>query len=155
MIARSAVARHSRLIRVVAVAGVGGLACFGLMGVSAAQTVRPAPLHPRVWIKARASGALDCNGMSPVQASAQAAKACTDIRGILGVHNKWVDDGRFYDNGRYIGHDEPDTRYLSGISGSGNNITWHETLGQDPAGLPTVKSPGHDRTHYAELTIAP
>jgi hypothetical protein len=155
MIARSAVARHSRLIRVVAVAGVGGLACFGLTSVSAAQTIRPAPLHPRVWIKARSSGGLDCNGMSPVQAPAQAAKACTDIRGILGVHSKWMDDGRFYDNGRYIGHDEPDTRYLSGINGSGNNITWHETLGQDPAGLPTVKSPGHDRTHYAELTVAP
>jgi hypothetical protein len=155
MIARSAVARHSRLVRVVAVAGVGGLACFGLTSVSAAQTVRPAPVHHRVWIKARASGGLDCNGFSPVQRPAQDAKACTDVRGILGVHNKWVDDGRFYDNGHYIGHDEPDTRYLSGIKGSGNNITWHETLGQDPAGLPTVKSPGHDRTHYAELTIAP
>src|SRR5262249_57953654 len=122
------------------------LACFGGAGASAARTARPAPLHPRVWVKARAGGALDCNGMSPVQAPAQAAKACTDVRGVLGIRNKWMDDGRFFDNGRYIGHDEPDTRYLSGISGSGSNITWHETLGQDPAGPPTGKSPRPEPT---------
>jgi hypothetical protein len=155
MIARSAVARHSRLVRVVAVAGVGGLACFGLTNVSAAQRPTTAHKAARVWIKPHAAGSLDCNGMSPVQRPVSAAKGCTDIHGALGIHSKFVDDGRFYDNGRYIGHDEPDTRFLSAIHGSGNNVVWHETLGLDPAGLPTVKSPGHDRNHYAELTVAP
>jgi hypothetical protein len=32
---------------------------------------------------------------------------------------------------------------------------WHETLGTDPAAAPTVKTPGHDTTHYVELTVAP
>jgi hypothetical protein len=155
MIARSAVARHSRLVRVVAVAGVGGLACFGLTNVSAAQRPTTAHKAARVWIKPHAAGSLDCNGMSPVQRPVSAAKGCTDIHGALGIHSKFVDDGRFYDNGRYIGHDEPDARFLSAIHGSGNNVVWHETLGLDPAGLPTVKSPGHDRNHYAELTVAP
>jgi hypothetical protein len=32
--------------------------------------------------------------------------ACTDIRGMNG-------HPRFYDNGHYIGHDEPSTRFIS------------------------------------------
>ena len=68
-------------------------------------------------------------------------------RGIAGVHNKNIGDGRFYDNGRYIGHDEPDVRFLSSAKGSGNNVVFHETLGSDPGRLPTVKTPGSDITH--------
>jgi len=154
MIARSAVAGRSRLMRVVSVAGVGGLACFALTSVSAAQTAGTGHQAARVWVKPHAAGGLDCNGMSPVQRPVSAANVCTDIRGGVGVHSKWVEDGRFYDNGRYIGHDEPNTRFLSAVHGSGSNVTWHETLGLDPAGLPIVKTPGHDRTHYVELTPA-
>ena len=142
-------------MRAVAVAGAGALACFGLTAVSAASAARPAHAPARVWIKASRVGELDCNGMSPIQRLAQAAKACTDIRGMYGVHNKNTWDGRFYDNGRYIGHDEPDLRFLSSVPGSGNNVTWHETLGTDPAAAPTVSKPGHDVNHWAELTSAP
>jgi hypothetical protein len=156
MIALSAAARGSVLLRVMTVAGVGGLACFGLLGVSAAQTVAPAHAAARPWIKPhRGAGDLDCNGVSPIQKTVLAAKACTDIRGAIGIHNKNTWGGRFYDNGRYIGHDEPDTRFLSSVHGSGDNITWNETLGSDPARLPTVKHPGRDVNHWAELTIAP
>jgi hypothetical protein len=108
-----------------------------------------------VWSKPSRVGGLDCNGMSPVQHLAQAAKACTDIRGMYGVHNKNTWGGRFYDNGRYIGHDEPDLRFLSAVKGSGNNVTWNETLGTDPAAAPTVSKPGHDVNHWLELTAAP
>jgi hypothetical protein len=139
---------------VVAAAGASAMVSFGLTGISAAQVV-PAHTSARVWVKPHAAGNLDCNGMSPVQRTLLLAKVCTDIRGALGAHSKFTDDGRFYDNGRYIGHDEPDTRFLSSVRGSGNNVTWHETLGVDPAGLPTVKTPGRDRTHTVELTIAP
>jgi hypothetical protein len=155
MIERSAATGRSRFLRAVAVAGAGALACFGLTAVSAASTAKPAHAPARVWIKPQRVGGLDCNGMSPVQRLAQAAKACTDIRGMLGVHNKNTWGGRFYDNGRYIGHDEPDLRFLSSVKGSGNNVTWHETLGSDPAAAPTVKRPGHDVNHWAELTVAP
>src|SRR5215467_7715316 len=158
MVVRSA-GRTSRIMRVVTVGGAAAVACFGLVGVSAAQTVRPTPSHSaayRVWVKPHTSvGNLDCNGMSTRQKTLLVSSACTDIRGISKVHNKWMDDGHFFDNGRYIGHDEPDTRYLSSRPGSGNNVTWHETLGTDPAAAPTVSKPGHDVNHWLELTSAP
>jgi hypothetical protein len=143
---------------VVTVAGVGALAAFGVFGGAAAQTVKPQTggslLTGHVWVKPRAIGGLDCNGMSPVQKTVN-TKVCTDIRGMYGVDNKFTWGGRFYDNGRYIGHDEPIVRFLSARNGSGNNVVWHETLSTDPAKAPTVKTPGHDRTHYVELSIAP
>ena len=58
-----------------------------------------------------ARGALDCNGWSKIQQTIKSTGACTDVRGFAGVHNANNWDGRFYDNGHYIGHDEPD-RYL-------------------------------------------
>ena len=73
--------------------------------------------------------------------------ACSDPRGY--------DGGRFYDNGHYIGHDEPIVRFLSDRPGSGNSTTWTETLPRDPHAAPTVKTPGSDVTHWFELSIAP
>ena len=92
--------------------------------------------------------------MSPVQKTLN-IKVCTDIKGIYGIHSKWTWGGHFYDNGRYIGHDEPMVRFLSARSGSGNNVVWNETLGTDPAAAPTVQTPGHDVNHFVELTLAP
>jgi hypothetical protein len=145
---------------VVTLAAAGGLACFGLVSASASvhTTYKPepggSPLTGHMWVTPHAVGGLDCNGMSPVQKTV-GGRVCTDIKGMYGVNNKWTWGGRFYDNGRYIGHDEPFIRVLSRRGGSGNNIVWRETLGKDPAQLPTVKTPGHDRTHFFELTIAP
>src|SRR5690348_11758828 len=59
-----------------------------------------------------ARGALDCNGFSAIQQPIKSSGACTDVRGFVNVHNQNVDDGRFYDNGHYIGHDEPDLTFL-------------------------------------------
>ena len=73
---------------------------------------------------------------------------CADVR------NTYT-RSRFYDNGWYIGHDEPSIRFLSSAPGSGDNVTYDETLGTDPAKSPTVKHPGTDVTHYFELTPAP
>ncbi len=92
-------------------------------------------------------GALDCNGLSRIQKSVKVTGVCADPRGY--------DGGRFYDNGRYIGHDEPTIQFMSNAPGSGNNVTWTETLGKDPAAMPTVGHPGKDVTNYFELTIAP
>ena len=47
---------------------------------------------------------------------------CTDIRGDNQVSNNNTWNGRFYDNGHYIGHDEPDINFLSSQPGSGNNV---------------------------------
>jgi hypothetical protein len=95
-------------------------------------------------------GLLDCNGLSPMQQAARVSLACSDPRSIY--------EGKathFYDNGRYIGHDEPIIRFLSKRPGSGNDITWIETLPRDPKQLPTVANPGSDVTHWFELSIAP
>ena len=97
-------------------------------------------------------GELDCNGDSPVQKSMR-LMLCTDIRGIPGNPNVW--DHRFYDNGVYIGHDEPDLTFLSRKAGSGNNVTWTETLGADPKGPYGTSNPGKDKSAWFELTPAP
>jgi hypothetical protein len=100
------------------------------------------------------TGELDCNAFSPVQKSVR-PMTCTDIKGVLGVDNKNTWGGKFYDNGHYIGHDEPDATFQSSAAGSGNNITWDETLGADPSAAPTDAHPGTDVSHWFELTPAP
>jgi hypothetical protein len=95
----------------------------------------------------KATGELDCNGFSPAQKEVRASE-CTDIRGIQGVDNSNTWGGKFYDNGVYIGHDEPDTTFLSSAPGSGNNVSWNLNIGRDPAALPTDVSPGHDISHW-------
>jgi hypothetical protein len=105
--------------------------------------------------KLAATGALDCNGWSKVQSTIKSSGACTDIRGFAGVTNANNWDGRFYDNGHYIGHDEPDLTFLSDRPGSGGDVTWKETLPHDPIASPTVSTPGSDVTHWFELSVAP
>lgn len=102
-----------------------------------------------------AYGELDCNGMSPIQKPLKAGMLCTDIRGFAGVNNSNNWNNRFYDNGRYIGHDEPDVTFNSNAPGSGSNVTWDETLGKDPSALPTTNNPGHDVNHWFQLSPAP
>ena len=99
-------------------------------------------------------GEFDCNGFSPVETPAH-AQLCTDVRGILGVDNANTWGGRFFDNGHYIGHDEPDMTFLSGLKGSGNNVTWTETLPQDPSAAPTASTPGQNVADWFELSPAP
>jgi hypothetical protein len=100
-----------------------------------------------------ARGELDCNGFSKVQKPLKAME-CTDIRGAKKA-TPWTWNGRFYDNGHYIGHDEPDTTFTSSAPGSGNNVSWTITLGRDPKAAPTVVSPGHDVSHWFELGSVP
>ena len=102
-----------------------------------------------------ATGELDCNGQSPAQHAVRNSMPCTDIRGFNNEANQNTWDGRFYDNGEYIGHDEPDMTFLSGRHGSGNDVTWTETLPHDPSAAPTVSHPGTDVAHWFELSVAP
>ncbi|HET8978803.1 MAG TPA: hypothetical protein VFN87_11640 [Solirubrobacteraceae bacterium] len=102
-----------------------------------------------------ARGELDCNGVSTVQKPVRQSMNCTDIRGVAGVDNANVWNSRFYDNGTYIGHDEPDMTFLSSRPGTGNNVTWTERIPSDPSALPTSTNPGHDVTHWFELSPAP
>jgi hypothetical protein len=111
-------------------------------------TANAAPMAPH-GVRPNATGELDCNGHSPIQKAVSRSLICTDIRGIVGHYH------RFLDNGHYIGHDEPSTRFISNRPGSGNNVTFTERLPMDPTAMPTVNNPGHDVTHWFELSIAP
>jgi hypothetical protein len=67
-----------------------------------------------------AVGNLDCNGDSAIQKPLRPQQACTDLQGY--------DGGRGYDNGKYVGHDEPSVQFISSAAGSGNNLQWEITL---------------------------
>jgi hypothetical protein len=108
---------------------------------------RPVPHHATAGATPSKLGELDCNGLSPIQHSVKPDLPCADLRG--------PDGGRFVEHGRYIGHDEPSVRFLSSRRGSGNNFSITENLPVEPTALPTVRNPGHDVTHWFELTIAP
>ncbi|MGH2890989.1 MAG: hypothetical protein ACRDNJ_15325, partial [Solirubrobacteraceae bacterium] len=99
-------------------------------------------------------GELDCNGHSTIQQAVKLTFACSDIRGFDNEWNANTWNGRFYDNGNYIGHDEPDISFLSSSRGSGNDVTYTTTLPRDPRLAPTDTDPGHDVAHSFQLTPA-
>jgi hypothetical protein len=145
---RPVIRRRSRLV------GVGMTLALSavLFGVSANTQVQAAAKTGP--LTASKTGELDCNADSPIQTSVR-EMTCTDIKGILGVNNKNTWGGKFYDNGHYIGHDEPDATFESTRPGSGNDITWTETIGADPSAAPTDATPGTDVSHWFELSPAP
>jgi hypothetical protein len=65
-------------------------------------------------------GGLDCNGHSLVQKPLRPQDACTDFFD--------ADGDRGYDNGHYVGHDEPSIGFISTVPHSGNNVQWEFTL---------------------------
>jgi hypothetical protein len=145
----------------VALAATLALLAFVLPGaVLASSHAKGRAKHATVHHKAKAfkipkRGFLDCNGFSRRQRAIKHSLACADIGGKPGISNDWVWNSRFHDNGHYIGHDEPDMTFLSSAPGSGNDVSWSETLPRDPSALPTVAHPGSDVTHWFELSIAP
>jgi hypothetical protein len=143
---RSARSRSPRHRRLITGAGIAVLLASGVLGAGPVSSVTSA--------KVSSLGEMDCNGFSPVQ-KPFAKMYCTDIRGLAGIDNANTWGGRFYDNGVYIGHDEPDATFLSNRPASGNDVTWTETLGTDPKDAPTVETPGSDVTHWFELSPAP
>jgi hypothetical protein len=66
-------------------------------------------------------GNLDCNGYSAIQKPLKRGLPCTDFFNVDGYQ-------RGYDNGRYIGHDEPSIGFISTAAHSGNNLQWDITL---------------------------
>jgi hypothetical protein len=139
---------HARTARVGFV-GACMLVVVVLLAAAGSALASPGPLTPN------AIGGLDCNGDSALQVTVHRSALCTDIRGFAGVDNANNWNARFYDNGVYIGHDEPDMTFLSNRPGSGGDVTWAGRLPREPGGLPTVTSPGHDTVHTFEDTPAP
>ena len=100
---------------------------FLVLAAALAAAVFVVPASAGAGVRPHSVGLLDCNGRSPVQKSVRVSLACSDPRSIY--------DGKsvhFFDNGQYIGHDEPIIRFLSKRHGSGNDVTWIERLPRDP-----------------------
>ena len=76
-------------------------------------------------------GNLDCNGYSQIQQSLKTPLVCADFIADY--------DQRGYDNGHYIGHDEPSIGFISTASHSGNNVQWEFTLPRERP-LPATQS---------------
>jgi len=156
--------RRTAMNALVALGMAAGIGLVGMASGAVATTASAAtPTHlvamPHATSIPKAAaiparGEFDCNGDSPVETAARPS-LCTDIRGLAGVDNANEWGNRFYDNGTYIGHDEPDMTFLSGRAGSGNNVKWNETLPVDPSAAPTVTNPGSDVSHFYELSPAP
>ena len=80
---------------------------------------------------------------------------CADIRGFSGVDNANTWGGKFYDNGVYIGHDEPDDDFVSSRPGSGGDVNWTIRSGGTRRRRRPPAAPGKDVSHWFELTPAP
>jgi len=133
--------RLRRLARLVALGGVL------VLPLGAAAPVN-APVAS-AGVKPNAVNMLDCNGWSsqyePVRESMR--MLCVD------PYFKTANGAtRAYDNGWYIGHDEPSVKFMSAAHGSGNHMTYFMQLGVDPKAKPT---PSGSVTDYAELSPAP
>ena len=140
-----------RWARLCALAGsliiiIGTVAASGL-SASAASTRTAASASK--GIAPKSTSMMDCNGHSPKyhEVRQDMVGGCTDPRGT------W--NGRFVDNGTYVGHDEPSIKFISSAPGSGNNMTYVNRLGVDPKGKPTVSPNGKTVSDYAELSPAP
>lgn len=73
-----------------------------------------------------AGGGLDCNGHSSISVNPKANLICADRRASNG--------GRFWDNGHYVGHDEPSIQWFSSATNSANSMAWVVVLpSADPA----------------------
>ena len=66
------------------------------------------------------AGNLDCNGFSKIQAPLRPQMTCADFTSEYGQ--------RGYDNGHYVGHDEPSIGFYSTVPHSGNSVQWDITL---------------------------
>jgi hypothetical protein len=76
-------------------------------------------------------GNLDCNGYSKIQKPLRQRDSCTDFRSPYGQ--------RGFDNGHYVGHDEPSIGFNSTVPRSGNDVQWEFTLPRERP-LPATQS---------------
>jgi hypothetical protein len=122
---------------------------LALAGSAAATHTRAVAHHAAGVIVPQKTNMLDCNNFSPKYKSAAPSMRahCTDpARRYLGKYS------RFYENGHYIGHDEPSVKFISSLAGSGNTMTYGMRLPHDPKKAATSTG---SVTKYGELSVAP
>lgn len=141
---------RGRLVALLATAAVMGGVAFATSSIALGSAkpqvtgVAPNPVNE-----------LDCNGFSSKYKSVKPdlGGLCTDPLSPSGVWGKTA--GRFYDNGHYIGHDEPSVKFISTQPGSASNMTYYVKLSTDPRATPTANPGPNNTTAYAELSPAP
>ena len=99
---------------------LGFIALVALAAIAAVPLANSALTHFSAHAAAPSSfpakGNLDCNGYSKIQQPLKSYNVCADFQGY--------DGSRGYDNGHYVGHDEPTIQDISSFPGSGNNVQW-------------------------------
>ena len=102
---------------------------------------------------------MDCNGWSSTYQNAVPAMKmrCADPIQPGGTGNPYGSGNqRFYDNGHYVGHDEPSVKFESSVPGSGNTFTFFQQLSTDPTAPPTTNPTASPSvSYYSELSPAP
>jgi len=158
--------RPTRSALALVTAPILALASLAAFAATATATASGAPIarkpNAALGVAPGKSNMMDCNGWSPKYKSFSFSfrMRCADPRGKIGAHQPpWVADGRIYqsngrfmDNGHYVGHDEPSVKFISSAPNSGNTFTYYVKLPVDPARPPTNSGTVVD---YAELSIAP
>jgi hypothetical protein len=92
-----------------------------------------------------AVGNLDCNGFSKIQSPLKPTMACADFFNS--------DEGyRGYDNGHYIGHDEPSIEFVSTAPHSGSSLQYDITLPVERP-LPATQSFENYATFWFSMAI--
>lgn len=144
---------RGRAVAVLAAAAmVAGLSLAGSMVVQGSGQPQATGIAPN------SVNELDCNGFSNTYKSVKPdlGGLCTDPLTPPGASGSYGTQAtRFYDNGHYIGHDEPSVKFISGEPGSGDNMTYYMRVASDPGGTPTAYPGPNNTTDYAELSPAP
>ncbi len=131
------------------VAAVAVAAQLALAGSASATHTVTAGHHMAGTIAPAKVNSLDCNAWSKKYFAANPGMKmlCTDPVRRYNGHAT-----RFYDNGHYVGHDEPSVKFISSVTGSGNTMTYDMRLPKDPVKAPTASG---SVTNYEELSVAP
>ena len=153
---------RSKLLLAMAGGAAVVYASIGVPAVTGAgvytSAAHPASAKTLASVKPNPSNSLDCNGYSklykPVKPGIKAL--CADPKAIDngGYYSQSRSSGRFYDNGHYVGHDEPSVKFISSAPGSGNTQTYFMQLPNDPTAQPTTSPTGTTTSNQAELTPA-
>ncbi|MGH7608815.1 MAG: hypothetical protein ACREOD_02560 [Candidatus Dormibacteria bacterium] len=132
-----------------AIGMVAGISLAGTVAVLGSSQPQAAGIAPN------STNELDCNGFSPVYKDVKPdlGGLCTDP---LTPPGTWGSQGsRFYDNGHYVGHDEPSVKFISTQPGSASDMTYFMQMSSDPRATPTANAGPNNITDYAELSPAP
>lgn len=121
------------------------MSCFRMLGLLCVCLLLGLALPQSDARAAAAQGNLDCNGFSKLQKPLKQYLPCTDFFSVY-------DHDRGYDNGHYIGHDEPSMGFVSTEKHSGNNVQWDMTLPVDRK-LPAVQTFENYPTFWFSMAI--